>query len=45
MLGRASEMLMIAPAQDTTIDIVPSQRGKGHRHRLAACLEDYNVLD
>ena len=39
------EMLMIASAQDMTISTIPSQKGKGHRHSLAACLEDYNVLD
>ena len=39
------EILMIASAQDMTISSIPSQKGQGHRHSLAACLEDYNVLD
>ena len=39
------KMLMIASAQDMAISTVPSQKGKGHRQRLAACLEDDNVLD
>ena len=39
------KMLMIASAQDMTISTVPSQKGKGHRQRQAACLEDDNFPD
>ena len=42
---RGIKRLMIASAQDMTVSTVPSQKGKGHRQRLAACLEDDNVLD